>query len=111
MDTSTPLLKITKVEGGLHIHPSVDLVASKVEGLRDGLQSALDGVSGRVTLSLEGVTQIDSLGVTLVLGLFKSCQKQGLAFEVVDVDRNLVRVFRLFNLTKFFPVREAGSHE
>jgi anti-anti-sigma factor len=111
MATSTSILKITPVEGGVHLHPSVDLIASKVEALREGFQGALEGVSGRVTLSLEGITQIDSLGVTLVLGLFKSCQKLDLAFEVVDVDRNLVRVFRLFNLTKFFAVKEGPAHE
>lgn len=111
MATVKTLIKVTRFEGGIRIHPTADLIASKVEALRDAFHHALAGAKGTVNLDLKGIEQIDSLGVTLVLGLFKSCQKEGLGFEVTEVDRNLVRVFRLFNLTKFFPVREAGSHE
>ena len=104
-------LKITKQPDGVRIHPKAELVASQVESLRDALQAAIQGVKGKVTLDLDGVTQIDSMGVTLILGLYKSAQNQGLQFGVVGVDRNLARVFRLFSLTKFFPVEEAASHE
>ncbi len=103
-------LKLTKLPDGLRIHPKAELVASQVEALRDALQAAIQGVKGRIELDLEGITQIDSMGVTLILGLYKSAQNLGLSFGVTGVDRNLARVFRLFSLTKFFPVEEA-PHE
>lgn len=104
-------LKISKLADGISIHPKAELVASQVETLRDALQTALQGVKGRVVLDLDGITQIDSMGVTLILGLYKSAQNQGLGFAVTGVDRNLMRVFRLFSLTKFFPVEEGVVHE
>jgi anti-anti-sigma factor len=60
-----------------------------------------------VVLDLSAVEQIDSLGITLVLGLFKSCQKGGAAFSVEGVSADLMRVFKLFNLTVYFPVTQA----
>ncbi len=104
-------IKTTKHADGLRIHPKAELVASQVEPLRDAFQAALQGVKGKVILDLDGITQIDSMGVTLILGLYKSTQNLGVEFGVVGVDRNLARVFRLFSLTKFFPVEEAVSHE
>ena len=60
-------------------------------------------------IPLEDVEQIDSLGITLVLGLFKSCQKSGIKFSIQGVNPDIMRVFKLFNLPKFFPVIEAES--
>lgn len=111
MPAAKSLLKLTKSPEGIRIRPKVDLVASQVGALREALQASLEGLKGKLVLDLEGITQIDSMGVTLVLGLFKSAQQQGLTFGVVGVDRNLIRVFRLFSLTKFFPVEEAAGHE
>jgi len=70
---------------------------------------ALESPGKQVVLNLESVDQIDSLGITLVLGLFKSSQQAGAAFSIEGVNPDIFRVFRLFNLPKFFPVAEAQS--
>lgn len=97
-------LKTEKTPEGIRLSPKTDLVASTVEGLKTALAAAIEGVKGQVTLDLAQVQQIDSLGITLVLGLFKSCQKQGLGFRIQGAHADLQRVFKLFNLTKFFEV-------
>lgn len=102
----TPLVATRKDER-LYLRPEVDLVASTVEGQRQAMMKALESAPGPVVLDLAAVNQLDSLGITLVLGLFKTCQKAGAAFEVVGVKSDLMRVFRLFNLPKFFPIAEA----
>jgi anti-anti-sigma factor len=90
----------------LHLKPEADLVASTVEAQRAAMMKALESVPGEVVLDLSGVEQIDSLGITLVLGLFKTCQKAGIPFSIGGVKADLMRVFRLFNLPKFFPIGE-----
>jgi anti-anti-sigma factor len=91
----------------LRLRPRVDLVASTVEAQRTEMMQALAGRQGSVVLDLGEVAQIDSLGITLVLGLFKTCQKAGVDFKVEGVRPDLMRVFRLFNLPRFFPIAEA----
>lgn len=97
-------LKTEKIPDGLRLMPKEDLVASTVEGLRAAFAKAVEGAKGSVVLDLAQVQQIDSLGITLVLGLFKSCRNQGLAFRIQGAHADLQRVFKLFNLTKFFEV-------
>jgi anti-sigma B factor antagonist len=90
----------------LRLEPKVDLVASTVEAQRAAFTRALEAEKGAVVLDLGRVEQLDSLGITLILGLFKSCQKSGVPFSIEGVRPDLMRVFRLFNLPKYFPVIE-----
>lgn len=89
------------------LEPQGDLVASTVEAERATLLTVIDELTGPVVFDLRRVKEIDSLGITLVLGLFKSCQKKGLPFSVEGVSPDIMRVFRLFSLPKVFPVKEA----
>jgi len=90
----------------LRLQPKVDLVASTVEAQRASMMKALEGRPRGVVLEFHAVDMIDSLGITLVLGLFKTCQKAGVPFSLEGVKPDLMRVFRLFNLPKFFPILE-----
>lgn len=107
MAAKATTIKAQAVDGALRLNPKGDLVASTVEAIREGLLKALEEADGAVVLDLGTSRQIDSLGITLVLGLFKTCQQKGLAFSIEGVNTDILRVFRLFNLTKFFPVTEA----
>ena len=100
-------LSASKTGEALRLAPRTDLVASTVEGHRGSMMKALEGAGEAVVLDLSAVNQVDSLGITLVLGLFKSCQKAGAVFSVEGVKPDILRVFKLFNLTKFFTVKEA----
>ena len=102
-------IKAQVTDGSLRLNPKGDIVASSVEALRDALLKVLETARCPVVLDLSSTKQIDSLGITLVLGLFKTCQKQSLAFSIEGVSPDILRVFRLFNLTKFFPVNEAEN--
>jgi anti-anti-sigma factor len=102
----SPLL--SKKQGDvLRLSPKGDLVASTVEEHRNRMMKALESAESHVVLDLAAVEHIDSLGITLVLGLFKSCQKSGAVFSIENVRPDIMRVFKLFNLTKFFAVAEA----
>lgn len=106
MTSKAPLVANKKGEV-LRLKPKVDLVASTVEIQRGSMMKALEARPSAVVLDLGAVEQIDSLGITLVLGLFKTCQKAGASFAIEAVKPDLMRVFRLFNLPKFFSILEA----
>ena len=106
MTTGNNPLAANPSSSDLRLKPQVDLVASTVEGQREIMMKALETAAGSVVLDLEGVEQLDSLGITLVLGLFKTCQKAGTRFSIEGVKPDLMRVFRLFNLAKFFPIHQ-----
>jgi len=91
----------------LTLAPEGDLVASTVDRQREAMIGVLESAGGNVVLDLSSVEVIDSLGITLILGLFKSCQKRGVAFSIVGISADIMRVFNLFKLARFFPIREA----
>jgi anti-anti-sigma factor len=107
MTTSKAPLVSNKKGEVLRLKPKVDLVASTVEVQRGSMMKALEARQSAVVLDLALVEQIDSLGITLVLGLFKTCQKAGMGFSIEGVKPDILRVFRLFNLPKFFTILEA----
>jgi anti-anti-sigma factor len=106
MTNVKPPLAAGRKGESLRLKPEVDLVASTVEAQRAAMMKAMEAAPGEVVLDLSGVEQIDSLGITLVLGLFKTCQKAEVPFSISGVKADLMRVFRLFNLPKFFPISE-----
>jgi len=109
MTTSKSPLLAKKTSEGLCLKPKGNLVASTVEGHRASMMKAIEKPGEKVVLDLSAVEQIDSLGITLVLGLFKSCQQAKASFAIVGVSADIMRVFRLFNLPKFFSITEAEA--
>jgi len=91
-------------EGALRIAAIGNLVASSVEGQREFFLKTLEEPASKVVLNLAATEQVDSLGITLILGLFKTCQKSKIEFQVDGVSPSIMRVFRLFSLPKLFPV-------
>ena len=108
MTTLRSNLKTEKLDNGMCLRPKGDLVASTVEGVKRSLLRAIEGAEGQVVLDMAQIKMVDSMGITLVLGLYKTCKAQGLSFEVVGLSPDIHRVFKLFNLTKFFQVTEAS---
>lgn len=109
MTTSKTALSAKKTNDELRLKPKENLVASTVESHRASMMKVLEGATKAVVLDLSSVDQIDSLGITLILGLFKSCQKAEKTFAIEGVKPDLMRVFKLFNLPKFFPIAEIES--
>lgn len=91
-------------DGVVTLMPEDDIVASALEELRPPMFDALDQAETGVELDFSRVNQIDSLGISLVVALFKHARKRNFSFRVINVRDNIGRVFDLFKLSQFFPV-------
>ncbi|NTV73139.1 MAG: STAS domain-containing protein [Holophaga sp.] len=90
----------------LRIPSGGNLVASTVEGRRKAAMEALAAPCTEAVLDLTESEVVDSLGITLILGLFKTCQQRKIGFRVEGANADLMRVFKLFSLPKLFPIKE-----
>lgn len=104
MSPNEPTFVMVRNGNSLQIEARGNLVASTVQGQREVLLEALQPSPDKVVLHLGGADQVDSLGITLILSLFKSCSKGSIPFEVQGVPPGMMRVFQLFSLQKLFPV-------
>lgn len=103
-------LEIRGERGTLRLVPRGDLVARAVVAQRTELLKALKNVEAAVVLDLSGVAQVDPLGVSLVLGLFTTCQARGMAFRVEGVRANVLEVLGFFGLPQLLSVEGAQGH-
>lgn len=55
-----------------------------------------------VVLDLVNIRNIDSMGVTFVIGLYKKMETQGKAFSVSGASEDIVSLFKLMKLDQFF---------
>lgn len=90
----------------LVLQPEQNLIAVNLEDqekrIRKGLEDHGD-VSG-IVLDLSLVDEIDSLGINLVVGLFKELEKRGLKFRVTGCIQPIKNLFNLFKLSSYFEV-------
>jgi anti-anti-sigma factor len=84
----------------------VPLVASNVAAQRTVLKEHLEQAEQAVVLDLGQSDLVDSLGITLVVGLYKSCLERKLTFSVAGANAEVLRLFKFFSLDEIFEIRE-----
>jgi anti-anti-sigma factor len=103
-----------RIEGGrLVLAPGTDLVASRIEALRDFFDESLHrnpGV-GAVVLDVTGIRIVDSLGVNLIVGLFRQTAAEERGMEVAGAGPEFMKVANFFRLPALFPIHPATGGE
>lgn len=96
--------KIT--DNKLTLHVMGNLVASNLDQQMIAAKEALQSNSSveAVILDLMNVSEIDSMGINLVVGLYKQSISMQKKFFVTNVSRPILNLFNLFKLTSYFEV-------
>lgn len=87
--------------------PETDLVASAVEDLRDFFSDRLKNHAdvSKVVLDVADVDLVDSLGVNLIVGLYRQVTGAGKTIEVVNAGENFMKVANFFRLPSLFLIQ------
>ncbi len=90
--------------------PESDLVASHIEELRDYFSEQIRSHTdiSRILLDVSGVEVVDSLGVNLVVGLYRQAEAEDRSIEIIGANKNFMKVANFFRLPALFPVKAAG---
>jgi len=85
-----------------------DLIASNVKGLNMKLMEYIDEFEdvSEIILDMETVDNIDSVGVTFVINLYKSVAREGKFFKVVHCSEDIKQLFKLMKLENIFDLEE-----
>ena len=99
-------MKIRKEDETLFLIPETDLIANRIEELRDYFAEQLGEHSdvSCVLLDVEGVQLVDSLGVNLIVGLYRQVTNESKTIEIIGAGENFLKVANFFRLTSLFPV-------
>ena len=91
-------MQYERKDSTLIFKPEDNLVAAAVKRQLEEIKSKLseEREYESVVLDLTEVSEVDSMGVNLVVGLCKHCQKAQVEFRVVGVSPEIKRLFALF---------------
>jgi anti-anti-sigma factor len=105
MAVQTSPFVVTKENNTVRLTALDDLIAMHTPLQRACLQELLKEIVDAVVLDLSRIEMVDSLGITLVVRLYKTCQAKGLPFHVEGASPELMRLFRFFCLSDLFEVK------
>jgi anti-anti-sigma factor len=90
----------------LVLQPGTDLVASRIEALRNAALAEMKkhpDVTG-VVLDATGVEIVDSLGVNLIIGIYRQAVAEAKTFEVTNAGSRFVKVAQFFRFFSLFSI-------
>lgn len=99
-------MRIRREKEKLYLVPETDLVASRIEELRDYFAEQLGehpDVS-HVLLDVHGIDFVDSLGVNLIVGLYRQVTSASKSIEIIGAGKSFMKVAGFFRLTSLFSV-------
>ncbi len=81
-----------------------DLIAANVRQYNLNVMELLDQETEfeELELDLAETENIDSVGVTFVISLYKTCLNEGKQFKVSGSNDDIVQLFKLMKLDEFF---------
>ncbi len=92
----------------LVIKPETDLIASRIEELRDFFMKQIEEHPdlNHVILDAHGIKFVDSLGVNLIVGLYRQLASASKSLEINGAGKNFMKVAGFFRFSSLFPVNE-----
>jgi anti-anti-sigma factor len=82
-----------------------NLVASNLENQEAAIREFIntDNIE-HVKLNMENVTEIDSLGINLIVGVYKELTKKEIKFSTINTNSQIKNLFSMFKLSSYFDV-------
>ena len=86
--------------------PEEEIIASNVPPMRDTLIAQLDANDTwqELIFDCEKVETLDSIGINLIVGLFKKAKIADKSFKVTGCNEAIIKVLELFRLNEQFVV-------
>ncbi len=100
-------MKTNVTEKTLFLIIETDLVASRIEELRDSCRKEFEGHPDvtHIVLDVSGVEFVDSLGVNLIVGLYRQSAAESKTIEITGAGKNFMKIANFFRFPSLFPVK------
>ena len=94
-----------------YLLPETDLVASQMEELRDYFMKELREHPDidNITLDAKGIEIVDSLGVNLIIGLYRHVSTESKKFQVINAGDKFLKVANFFRFSTLFDIHESNN--
>jgi len=87
----------------------LDLIASNIEKIKNFLTNEFKIIANsninNIIFNVKGIDVIDSLGVNLIIGLYKQTLTESKNFEIIGAGKSFMKVASFFRFTSLFSVK------
>lgn len=92
--------------GTLYLVPEGNLVASSVENMRDFFMKELRQHTDaeRIVLDVRDIDIVDSLGVNLIIGLYRQSLSESRSFGVTNAGDRFMKIANFFRFPSIFSI-------
>ena len=87
--------------------PGRDIVASMMEEFRAEILKYVEEGVRKLTVDINGVGVIDSVGLGVLIGAHNSLQKKDGIFDVINASEDIYKLFKVMRLDQHFEVTMA----
>ncbi len=100
-------MKITLNNGTLNIAIAGDILSTNVQQLRPLLIAGIDQNpdTTSVVVDLASCKTIDSVGLNLLIALYRECEKRKLKFRIINPSDKITQLLTFLNLTERFGIQ------
>jgi anti-anti-sigma factor len=84
-----------------------NLICQNVYEIQKTLQAQLQDDCSEVILDLRKVEFIDSMGLKLIIGLYKSCQEKSLELKITGCAPKVHQILSICGLNRYLNIEEA----
>lgn len=98
----------TVENNAMHIKFQEDLIAPNVKDFEGKMTRFLEEETDldEVVIDMSAIDNIDSVGITFIISMFKNVTKDGKLFRVVGCNSDMKQLFKLMRLDDFFDIEE-----
>jgi anti-anti-sigma factor len=95
----------------LILQPETDLIASRIEELRNSVlaQMKMHPEAEAIVLDATGIEIVDSLGVNLIIGIYRQAVADAKSFEVINAGSRFIKVAQFFRFFSLFSINGETS--
>ncbi|MFO7885022.1 MAG: Hpt domain-containing protein [Desulfobacteraceae bacterium] len=95
----------------LYLTPETDLVASHIEALRTRFLKKLkeNPAVSKVVLQADHIEEMDSLGVNLIIGIYRQVDSESKSFEITGAGEKFLKVAEFFRFPALFRINSEDN--
>lgn len=95
--------------GALYIVPRANLISDSISSLRESFLGAIrSNVERTVVLDVSGVDVVDSMGVNLIIGLYRELDTSSRTLKIINASDKFMKVADFFKFSSLFTISTAG---
>ncbi|OQX62839.1 MAG: anti-anti-sigma factor [Desulfococcus sp. 4484_241] len=96
--------EITRRGNEIIVKPGRNIVASMADEFRAELHELVRENPGIITIDMDGVEMVDSVGIGVMIAVHNSLIKSEGALKVVNANKNLFNLFKTMRLDRHFTI-------